>query len=222
MLAARRVISTASRLQIQQQRNASLIASKYAAALFGAASKNQTTLNKVQSELTSIKTSLSDTPALSAFVTNPTLSASDRKNGLDAIFAAAAPKGSKEPVSPITRNLFEVLSENGRLGETSGVIESFNELLSKHKGELEVVVTSASPLEKNVLTKLESTLKTSQAASQAKSVRVTNKVNPSILGGLLVDFGDKTIDLSVSSKVNRLNALLQRKLLALPGFPADY
>ncbi|KAG8714293.1 ATP synthase F0 subcomplex subunit OSCP atp5, partial [Ceratobasidium sp. 395] len=133
--------------------------------------KNQTTLNKVQSELTSIKTSYSDNPALLAFVINPTLSASDRKNRLDAIFAAAAPKGSKEPVSPITRNLFEVLSENGRLGETSGVIESFNQLLSKHKGELEVVVTSASPLEKNVLTKLESTLKTSQAASQAKSVR---------------------------------------------------
>ncbi|KAG8723577.1 ATP synthase F0 subcomplex subunit OSCP atp5 [Ceratobasidium sp. 395] len=183
MLAARRVIDPASRLQN----------------------------HPVQITVTSAETSLSNTPALSAFVTDPTVSASDRKNGLDAIFAAAAPKGSKEPVTPITRNLFEVLSENGRLGETSGVIESYNELLSKHKGELEVVVTSASPLEKNVLTKLESTLKTSQAASQAKSVRVTNKVNPSILGSLLVDFGDNTIDLSVSSKVNRLNALLKGK-----------
>ncbi|KAG8700224.1 ATP synthase F0 subcomplex subunit OSCP atp5 [Ceratobasidium sp. 394] len=212
MLAARRVVAAAARAPLQQQRNASMIASKYAAALFGAASKNQTTLTKVQSELTAIKTSIHDTPTLSAFVTNPTLSASDRKNGLDAIFAAAAPKGSKEPVSSITRNLFELLSENGRLGETTGVIESFNELLSKHKGELEVVVTSAAPLEKSMLSKLEATLKTSQAASQAKSVRVTNKVNPSILGGLLVDFGDKTIDLSVSSKVNKMNALLQQSV----------
>ncbi|KAG9078924.1 ATP synthase F0 subcomplex subunit OSCP atp5, partial [Ceratobasidium sp. 370] len=133
-------------------------------------------------------------------------------NGLEAIFAAAAPKGSKEPVSSITRNLFEVLSENGRLGETTGVIESFNELLSKHKGELEVVVTSAAPLERSLLSRLETTLKTSQAASQAKTVRVTNKVDPSILGGLLVDFGDKTIDLSVSSKVNKMNALLQQSV----------
>ncbi|KAG8733802.1 ATP synthase F0 subcomplex subunit OSCP atp5 [Ceratobasidium sp. 414] len=210
MLAARRVAAAAARAPLQQQRNASMIASKYAAALFGAASKNQTALNKVQTELAAIKTTLGDTPALSAFVTNPTLSAADRKNGLDAIFAAAAPKGSKEPVSPITRNLFEVLSENGRLGETTGVIDSFNELLSKYKGELEVVITSAAPLEKSLLSKLETTLKTSQAASQAKSVRVTNKVNPSILGGLLVDFGDKTIDLSVSSKVNKMNALLQQ------------
>jgi F-type H+-transporting ATPase subunit O len=109
-------------------------------------------------------------------VHDPTLSAADRKSGLEAVFAAAAPKGSKEPVSPVTRNLFEVLSENGRLGEITDVIASFNELVSKHKGELEVVVTSAAPLEKNVLSKLEATLKSSQAASKAKSVRVTNKV----------------------------------------------
>ncbi|CAE6350546.1 unnamed protein product, partial [Rhizoctonia solani] len=194
------------------QRNVSLIATKYAQALFGAASKNTQTLNKVQSELISISTGLHEVPTLSAFVSNPTLSAADRKNGLEAIYTSATPKGSKEPVTQITKNLFEVLSENGRLGETNDVITSFNELVSKHRGELEVVVTSAAPLEKNVLSKLEATLKSSQAASQAKAVRVTNKVNPSILGGLLVDFGDKTIDLSVSSKVNRLNALLQQSV----------
>ncbi|CEL62086.1 F-type H+-transporting ATPase oligomycin sensitivity conferral protein [Rhizoctonia solani AG-1 IB] len=212
MLAARRAAAAAARVPSQQQRNASLIATKYAQALFGAASKNAQTLNKVQTELTSISNNIREVPTLSAFVTNPTLSASDRKNGLEAIYASAAPKGSKEPVNPITKNLFEVLSENGRLGETSEVIATFNELVSKHKGELEVVVTSAAPLEKNVLSKLETTLKSSQAASQAKTVRVTNKVNPSILGGLLVDFGEKTIDLSVSSKVNKLNSLLQQSV----------
>lgn len=36
------------------------------------------------------------------------------------------------------------------------------------------------------------------------------QVNPELLGGLVVDFGDKTIDLSASSKVNKLNALLTR------------
>lgn len=160
----------------RQQRYASLIASKYASALFGAASKSPATLTKVQSELASISTGLQETPALADFVNNPTLSAADRKSGLEAVYNAASPKGSKEPVSPITRNLFEVLSENGRLGETADVIASFNELVSKHKGELEVVVTSALPLEKNVLSKLETTLKSSVAASKAKSVRVTNKV----------------------------------------------
>jgi hypothetical protein len=37
------------------------------------------------------------------------------------------------------------------------------------------------------------------------------QVNPSVLGGIVVDFGDKTIDLSVQSTVTKLNAVLQRK-----------
>jgi len=38
-------------------------------------------------------------------------------------------------------------------------------------------------------------------------------VNPSVLGGLVVDFGEKTIDLTISSRVNKLNNLLQGRFL---------
>lgn len=41
------------------------------------------------------------------------------------------------------------------------------------------------------------------------------KVNPAILGGIVVDFGDKSIDLSVASRVNKLNSMLQRTLATL-------
>lgn len=37
-------------------------------------------------------------------------------------------------------------------------------------------------------------------------------MNSSVLGGIVVDFGDKTVDLSVSSRVNKLNAMLQGEL----------
>jgi len=141
----------------------------------------------------------------------PTISAQDRAAGLPALFAPAeGPK--KTPISDVTKNLFEVLSENGRLGETEGVIEGFAELFAKYKGELEVVVTSAGPLPRDVLTRLETTLKQSQAAQQAKTLRIKNKVNPSILGGLVIDFGDKTVDLSVSARVTKLNSVLQQSI----------
>jgi hypothetical protein len=39
----------------------------------------------------------------------------------------------------------------------------------------------------------------------------SGQVNPSVLGGLIIDFGDKTIDLSVQSRVTKLNNILQRK-----------
>jgi F-type H+-transporting ATPase subunit O len=166
------------------RRAASGISLKYANAAYSAAlAKSPQVLTKVQAELNAISKSIEDTPPLKAFVTNPTISVKDRRAGLPALYARAEGTGAKkEPVSDITRNLFAVLSENGRLGETAGVIEGFNELVAKYKGELKVVVTSAAPLSKEVLSRLETTLKQSQTAQQAKSVKLTNKVRQDSYG----------------------------------------
>lgn len=43
-----------------------------------------------------------------------------------------------------------------------------------------------------------------------QSVKFSYAVNPAILGGLIVDFGERSIDLSVSSRVNKLNAAIAR------------
>lgn len=45
--------------------------------------------------------------------------------------------------SEITQNFFETLAENGRLNQTSKVVEAFSELMSAHRNELPLVVTSA-------------------------------------------------------------------------------
>jgi len=191
-------------LRVPLSRNASNIAQKYSRAAYQAAlAKSPATLTKVQGELTAISNTVKSNSELASFLKNPTLSHADRSAGLPAVYAAAG-----KDVTDITKGLFEVLSENGRLGETEGVIEDFSSLVSKYRGELEVVVTSATPLAKDTLSKLESTLKQSQTAQQAKTVKVTNKVNANVLGGIVVDFGDKTIDLSVQSRVTKLNALL--------------
>jgi F-type H+-transporting ATPase subunit O len=166
MLAARQVIAKPA----LGRRAASALALKYSKAAYQAAlSKSPQTLTQVHSELTSISSSVSSDKQLNALINNPSLSANDRKAGLDALF-------KEKKFSEVTKNLFTVLSENGRLSETSGVIEGFNELVAKYKGELNVVVTSAAPLPKDILTKLEGSLKQSQTAQQAKTLKVTNKV----------------------------------------------
>jgi len=188
----------------------SIVAPKYSQALYNAAlAASPQTLTKVQTELHTISTTIKATPTLSAFISNPALSSSDRAAGIQALVAEVSKKG---PVSDITKNLFTVLSENGRLAETQAIIDGFSELVSKYKGELDVVVTSSAPLPKDVLTRLETALKSSKAAQEAKTLKVTNKVNPSVMGGIIVDFGDKTIDLSVASQVNRLNSLLTQSV----------
>lgn len=165
------------------RRAASGIALKYASAAYSAAlSKSPDVLTKVHTELNAISKSIEETPDIKAFVTNPTLSVKDRNAGLPVLFARAEGSGAKKvSVSDITKNLFGLLSENGRLGETARVIEGFNELVAKRKGELNVTVTSATPLSKDILSRLEVILKESQTAQQAKSLKVTNKVR---YGGL--------------------------------------
>ncbi|KAF8647051.1 hypothetical protein AX16_006888 [Volvariella volvacea WC 439] len=212
------LLSTASRSVAATpglgRRAASAIALKYSKAVYGAAlSKSPQALTQVHTELASISKSIKSNSPASAFIANPTLSSTERSAGLATLISSLEGTGPKKvPFSEITKNLLDVLSQNGRLGETEGVIEGFNELVAKYKGELTVTVTSAAPLPKDVLTRLETTLKQSQTAQQAKVLKISNKVNPSVLGGIIVDFGDKTIDLSVQSRVTKLNNALQQSV----------
>lgn len=132
---------------------------------------------------------------------NPTISVGDR----DKLIAGIVPSGS----SPIITNLLQVLASNGRLSSFGAVITDFGTLMSAHRGQLVVTVTSAEPLAQNgaEMKRLEKALKGTKIA-EGKELKLVNRVNPAILGGLEVDFGEQTIDLSASSKVNKFNAVL--------------
>lgn len=110
------------------------------------------------------------------------------------------------------------------------VCEKFDELMAAGRGEVEVRVTSAEELDKRTLQKLEGAVKGSKLASGRKlkvipKVCATGalspkrgygltqlKVSPDIRGGLIVEVGDRTIDLSVAAKMSRMNKLLQEQL----------
>lgn len=63
--------------------------------------------------------------------------------------------------------------------------------MAAYRGELEVTVTSAEPLDQKSMARLEKALKGTEVA-EGKTLKFNNRVQPSVLGGLLVDFGDKT------------------------------
>lgn len=104
----------------------------------------------------------------------------------------------------------QVLSENQRLPIITAVLTDLSTLMSAHRGELVVTVTSAEPLAANSkeMQRLEKTLRSTQLA-KGKELKLVNKVNESILGGLMVDFGDRTIDMSAKSRVTKYSAAIQ-------------
>ncbi|GAA5868185.1 hypothetical protein JCM1840_006174 [Sporobolomyces johnsonii] len=182
------------------------LAGKYAGALYSAAAK-QDALKAVEADLKGVKTAIADS-TVRDFLSNPILSAGDRSAGITALLSKASPKGA----SPLTKNFFEVLAENGRLYETDKVIADFLEIMSAHRGEVKVTITTAAPLEKDLQKRLEDSLKSSKVAQGGKTLIIENKVNEAVLGGLVIDFGDKTLDLSVASRVSKLNAQLQESI----------
>ncbi len=86
--------------------------------------------------------------------------------------------------------------------------------MAAYHNELTVTVTTAEPLASSSkeMTRLEKAIKSAKIA-EGKQVKIINKVNPSILGGMMIDFGDQTIDLTASSKVTRFSTAIAGELI---------
>ncbi|GAW13180.1 hypothetical protein ANO14919_025600 [Xylariales sp. No.14919] len=175
----------------------------YATALYTAAVKSST-LDPTAKALSALGDLYAKDAKLAKILATPTLSDGDKSAIVAELQKSIGSAGANETV----KNFLAALAENNRLSLLGGVCSKFGELISASRGEIELVVTSTQPLDNRTLSRLETAVSKSQYVGQGKKLKVTNEVNPEILGGLVVEIGDRTIDLSVSSKIAKLNKLL--------------
>merc|ERR1712070_1003920 len=119
---------------------------------------------------------------LQAIMSAPTLSASDKTQVV-------------QDKDNTIKNFLQTLAENNRLSVLEGVCEKFSTLMSAARGEVEMTITSAAPLENKMVKQLETAVSKSQYIGQGQKLKVIPKVDPEIRGGLIVEIGDRTIDL---------------------------
>ncbi|KAH9907992.1 OSCP-domain-containing protein [Xylariomycetidae sp. FL2044] len=179
----------------------------YATALYTAAVKSSA-LDPTAKALNTLGDLYTKDPKLATILDTPTLTESDKSAIVAELQKSLGTTGSNETV----KNFLATLAENNRLGLLKGVCDKFGEIMSASRGELEMTVTSAQPLDNRTLNRLENAVTKSQYVGQGKKLKVTNQVNPDIIGGLVVEIGDRTIDLSVSSKIAKMNKLLNDTL----------
>uniref|UniRef100_A0A8B9GQ75 ATP synthase peripheral stalk subunit OSCP, mitochondrial n=1 Tax=Astyanax mexicanus TaxID=7994 RepID=A0A8B9GQ75_ASTMX len=171
---------------------------RYATALFSAASK-QKSLDKVEQELGRVAGLIRD-PKLSSIVLNPHVKRSiKQKTFNDAL--------NKAKLSPITINLINVLAENGRLTLTPDVITAFSKMMSAHRGEVTCTVTTAQPLDEASLAELKVAL--NGFLAKGETIKLELKSDSSILGGMIVSIGDKYVDMSTKTKIQKLTKLIR-------------
>ncbi|CAK5046440.1 unnamed protein product [Meloidogyne enterolobii] len=103
-----------------------------------------------------------------------------------------------------------LLTESGRLVKLSSIINSFETIMRAHRNELQVEVTSAEPLNK----KQEQSLRTALAsfANAGQELNISFGVKPSLIGGMVVTIDDKYVDLSMASKIKKMEALLEKSI----------
>jgi F-type H+-transporting ATPase subunit O len=174
----------------------------YATALYTAAVKSSS-LDPTAKALTSLAAIVEKDAKLSTILQAPTLSAADKSS----IVAELAKQAGASNTATV-KNFLDALAENNRLGLLKGVCEKFTEIMSAARGEVEMKVVSAQALDNKTLNRLETAVSKSSYVGQGKKLKVTNEVNPEIIGGLVVEIGDRTIDLSVSARIAKMNKLL--------------
>lgn len=176
----------------------------YANALYSATIQ-QSDMAQTYKSLEKIENVIKGDPQLKNALTNPSLTKDDR-------VAIAKSVANDLSLDKTTANFLTVLAENNRLGNFSSVFQKFVLLNDAYNGVVEAKVTSAKPLESKILKRLQTSIGKSSFVGEGKTLKLTNQVNPEILGGLVVEVGDRTVDVSIANKVARLNQTLRDNL----------
>jgi len=171
----------------------------YAKALLQAANSSNK-IDLVVEQLDSfVEDVLSKNPAMDFFLSNPKQSVESKIGLLDRVF------GGK--MDSILLNFLKVLCRRHRIHFVRGVLRAAAELRDEIAGRVQVQVTTSTALdsatESSLVAKLKSTL--------SKDVRLVKKIDPSIIGGLLVRVGDTVFDGSVDGQLRVLRRELTTK-----------
>lgn len=173
------------------------IAQRYAAALFELA-EQQNALDQVAADLKAFRDMAAGSDDLTRLLRSPVI-------GRDAQTRAITAVAQQAGFSDLTRRFLGTLAANRRLFAVSGIIGAYLERLAAKRGEVTATVMAAAKLTDKQLASLTETLK----AAVGGAVAVDVKVDPSLLGGLVVRVGSRMIDNSLRTKLQHLQLAMK-------------
>ncbi|CAM9942602.1 unnamed protein product, partial [Phaeothamnion confervicola] len=169
------------------------VAGRYARALFELALDNRS-VDAVKADLDRFSAMIADSPDLLRLVRSPAFGAGEQARALGAILDKAGIKG-------IAANFLLLVAQNRRLFAVRDMIRAFRARVAKWKGEVSAEVTAAEPLGAAHMEALNNALK---SITGGKSVDLNVKIDPAIIGGLIVKLGSRMVDSSLRTKLNSI------------------
>ncbi|MFM1816654.1 MAG: hypothetical protein RLZ98_3349 [Pseudomonadota bacterium] len=173
------------------------VAGRYASALFDLATEQNQTV-AVERDLTSFQALLEESEDLRRLVRSPVFSTDEQSKAIAAIV-------DKAGAGELTSNFLRLIARNRRLFALPDMIRAYRSMAARARGEVDADVASAVPLTEQQLIQLTDTLK----AAVGKDVKIHTRVDPSLLGGLVVKVGSRMIDSSLATKLNSLKTRMK-------------
>ena len=168
----------------------------YARSLFAAA-KEQDRLEAVLDELAEFVTALDDAPGLRNLLTNPQIDSGERVEALREILQGA---------DELVRNFLLLVTEKGRGGQVEEIYREYDALVAAEQKRLTVELTTAYELSDGEAAEI---LKRIEKSS-GRAVEATRKVDPALIGGIVLQAGSLRVDASVKGRIDRLRHELAR------------
>jgi len=168
------------------------MAGRYATALFELA-LDEHAVDAVRADLDRFDALMSESGDLQRLVRSPVFGAEEQTRALTAVL-------DKVGIGGLSARFLQVVASNRRLFATRDMIRAFRKLVAVHKGETQASVTVAEQPSAAQLAAIKDALK----AVTRKDVQVDLKVDPSIIGGLIVKLGSRMVDTSLRTKLNAI------------------
>lgn len=167
------------------------IEGRYVNALYSAASKSNK-LDAVEGDLKKLSSLYKTDSKFKEYMCSPLINPVQKNQ----VFESDLKK--KLGLSDLSVHLLSAMSENGRLKLLPDVQQAFKQVMSAVRNEIQCTITTAKALPDAKRKEVEDSLK----AFTSKKLLISYKQDPSIVGGLIIDFnGEHYIDMSVRSKI---------------------
>jgi len=170
---------------------------RYATALFELA-LSEGSLDAVGSDLDRFAALVAESPDLARVVRSPVFTPEEQSRAVAAVLGAAN-------ITGLAANFISLAARNRRLFAIGDMISAYRKLVAAHRGEETAQVTSAEPLSEDQVNRIKQALK----ASVGRDVQIDTKVEPGILGGLIVKVGSRMIDGSLRTKLQNLRIAMK-------------
>jgi F-type H+-transporting ATPase subunit delta len=166
------------------------IAAVYARSLFEVA-KEQDKLDEIREQLGAFADALDDTRELQVFFFSPYFSTQEKEDGLERAVADA---------DPVIMNFLKLLIEKHRMPVIFRIRSNFDRLWEEENRLLPVEITSAVELDESIVSQLGDRI----AEQTGRKVELSSRVEPDILGGIVVQVGNSVLDASVRNRLEQL------------------